>query len=65
METDEDTVIVETVTALFIRNNLTLVDPPLVSIECTANCRRAIIITDGPLIINVSCEWPTECAFYA
>ena len=33
-----DVTVVETVTGLFERRNLTVQDAPLVSIECTNNC---------------------------
>ena len=45
--------IVETLTGLFTRNNLTLNDPPLMSINCTSNCGDKMIIRFGRLEIDV------------
>ena len=54
LELTDSVTVVETVTGLFNRTNLTLTDPPLVSINCSANCGDRVLLTDGSLNITVS-----------
>ena len=48
------TTVIETVAGLFERKNLTLNDPPLMSINCTSNCGERMLLSYGNLNISVS-----------
>ena len=50
-----ETTVVETVTGLFTRRNLTLHDPPLISINCTWNCGPEMWIVLRTMEFSVLC----------
>ena len=49
-----DYTVVETLTGLFSRQNLTLIDPPLLAINCSANCGEKVHFSLGDLVLDVS-----------
>ena len=53
-ETTPSFTVVETMTAMFTRINLTLVDAPLVSINCTSNCGSKMHFVLGDMVLDVS-----------
>ena len=55
-ETTPSFTVVETMTAMFTRINLTLVDAPLVSINCTSNCGSKMHFVLGDMVLDVSCS---------
>ena len=54
LELSNESTVVETRLGLFTRLNLTLNDPPLMSINCTSNCEDRILLSHGVMHINVS-----------
>ena len=53
MKMTNDVTVVETITGLFTRRNLTLSDPPLVSITCEQNCGPEMWIVLRRMIFDV------------
>ena len=54
MKMTENYTIIEPITGLFNRKNLSLIDPPLVAINCTWNCGVEMKIVFRRLVIDVN-----------